>query len=106
MTDKIVVLSTCATEQEAAKLAQVLVESKVAACVTMVPGGRSVYRWQGAIESAAECLLIIKSSRRHFEPLRIALEQAHTYDVPEVLAIPVVEGSANYLNWLEGQLGA
>ena len=105
MTDKIVVLSTCATEEEAAKLARVLVEARVAACVTMVPGARSVYRWQGAIESAAECLLIIKSSRRLFEPLRTALEEAHAYDVPEVLAMPVVEGSAKYVNWLEGQLG-
>jgi periplasmic divalent cation tolerance protein len=106
MTDKIVVLSTCATEEEAEKLARVLVEARVAACVTMVPGVRSVYRWQGAIESAAECLLIIKSSRQLFEPLRMALEEAHAYDVPELLAVPVVEGSANYLNWLEGQLGA
>ena len=106
MTDKIVVLSTCATEDEAAKLARVLVEARVAACVTMVPGARSVYRWQGAIETAAECLLIIKSSRRLFEPLRTALENAHPYDVPEVLALPVVEGAPNYVNWLEGELGA
>ncbi|HXM42978.1 MAG TPA: divalent-cation tolerance protein CutA [Bryobacteraceae bacterium] len=106
MTDKIVVLSTCATEEEAAKLARVLVEARLAACVTMVPGARSVYRWQGAVESAAECLLVIKSSRQLFEPLRTALEKAHGYDVPEVLAVPIVEGAANYLNWLEGQLGA
>src|SRR5580693_246079 len=63
MTDKIVVLSTCATEEDAAKLARVLVEARVAACVTLVPGARSVYRWQGAVELAGECLLIIKSSR-------------------------------------------
>jgi periplasmic divalent cation tolerance protein len=105
MTDKIVVLSTCPTEEEAAKLARALVEARVAACVTMVPGARSVYRWQGAVESAAECLLIIKSSHRLFESLRTALEEAHTYDVPEVLAMPVVEGSVDYMNWLEGQLG-
>ena len=106
MTDKIVVLSTCATEEEAAKLARVLVEARVAACVTIVPGVRSVYRWQAAIESAAECLLVIKSSRQLFEALRMALEKAHAYDVPEVLALPVVEGAPNYMNWLEGELGA
>jgi len=100
-----VVLSTCATEEEAAKLSRMLVEARVAACVTMVPGARSVYRWQGAIESAPECLLIIKSSRQLFEALRKALEEAHAYDVPEVLAVPVVEGAANYINWLEAQLG-
>ena len=105
MTDKIVVFSTCATEEEAAKLARVLVEGRVAACVTVVPGARSVYRWQGEIESAAECLLMIKSSRPLFAALRTALEQAHAYDVPEVLALPVVEGGAKYMNWLEGQLG-
>jgi periplasmic divalent cation tolerance protein len=86
MTDKIVVFSTCATEEEADKLARVLVEARVAACVTIVPGVRSVYRWQAAIESA--------------------LEQAHAYDVPEVLALPVVEGAPNYMHWLEGELGA
>ena len=105
MTDKIVVVSTCATEEEAAKLARTLVEARMAACVTIVPGARSVYRWQGAVESAAECLLIIKSSRQLFEPLRMALEKAHGYDVPEVLAVPVVEVAPNYMNWLEGQLG-
>ena len=105
MTDKIVVLSTCATEEEAARVARSLVEARVAACVTLVPGVRSVYRWQGAIQSSAEYLLIIKSSRQLFESLRAALEKVHTYEVPEVLALPVVDGSANYVHWLEGQLG-
>lgn len=85
-------------------MARVLVEARVAACVTIVPGARSIYRWQGAIESASECLLIVKSSRRLFDRLRATLEAAHTYEVPEVLAIPVVAGAPNYLNWLEGQL--
>ncbi|HLY19052.1 MAG TPA: divalent-cation tolerance protein CutA [Bryobacteraceae bacterium] len=97
--------STCASEAEAGRLAQVLVEARVAACVTILPGARSTYRWQGAIESAAECLLMIKSSRPLFDRLRAALEEAHAYEVPEVLAVPVVDGSPNYLNWLEGQLG-
>jgi len=105
MTDKIVVFNTCATEEEATKLARVLVEARLAACVTIVSGARSVYRWQGAIESAAECLLIIKSSRQVFDRLRAALEEAHAYEVPEVLAVPVVAGAPNYMNWLEGQLG-
>jgi periplasmic divalent cation tolerance protein len=106
MTDKIVVLSTCATEEEAGKIARVLLEARVAACVTIVPGARSVYRWQGAVESAAECLLIIKSSRQLFDALSAALQKAHSYQVPEVLALPIVEGAPNYMNWLEGQLSA
>ena len=106
MTDKIVVFSACATEEEAEKIARMLVEAGMAACVNIVPGARSIYRWQGAIESAAEWLLIIKSSRQVFTRLCAALEKTHSYQIPEVLAVPVIEGAPNYLNWLEEQLGA
>jgi periplasmic divalent cation tolerance protein len=75
MTDKIVVFSTCASEQDADKLARELVESRVAACVNIVAGVRSVYRWHGAVESAGEWLLIIKSSRERFGELRATLEK-------------------------------
>jgi periplasmic divalent cation tolerance protein len=104
MTDKIVVLSTCATEKEAEKLARSLVDQRLAACVNVVPRARSFYRWKGAIEAADECLLVIKSSRELFGPLCAALETEHPYDVPEVLALPVVEGETNYLNWLQTNL--
>lgn len=104
MTDKIVVFSTCATEEDGAKLARELVETRLAACVTIVPGVRSVYRWQGALETASECLLVIKSSRELFARLQAALAITHPYEVPEILALPVVDGAPNYLNWLEGQL--
>jgi len=104
MTDKIVVLSTCASEEEAEKLARALVEQRLAACVNVIPRIKSYYRWQGGLESAEEWLLVIKSSRERFEPLRTALERAHSYEVPEVLALPVVEGAANYLNWLQANL--
>jgi len=104
MTDKIVVLSTCSGEEEAERIARVLVEGRLAACVNIVPGVRSVYRWQGAVESAGEWLLVIKSSRERFDELRAALEKAHSYEVPEVIAMAVVDGSPNYLNWVEGSL--
>ena len=74
MTDKIVVFSACATEEEAEKIARMLVEARLAACVNIVPGARSIYRWQGAIESAAEWLLIIKSSRQIFARLSRYME--------------------------------
>jgi periplasmic divalent cation tolerance protein len=106
MTDKIVVLSTCGSIEEAERIARMLVEERLAACVSIVPQVRSVYRWQGAVESAAECLLVIKSRRELFDGLRGALEKVHSYEVPELLALPVVDGSANYLNWLEGELHA
>ena len=106
MTDKIVVLTTCASEQEAEALARSMVEQGVAACVNVIGGVKSYYHWQGKLESAAEWLLLIKSSRSAFAALRAALERAHSYEVPEVIALPVVDGSPNYLNWLSTNLAA
>jgi periplasmic divalent cation tolerance protein len=104
MTDKILVLATCGSEEEAGKLARLLVEQRLAACVSVVPRMRSYYRWKGEVEAAEECLLLVKSSRALFDELRVVLEQAHSYEVPEVLALQVVEGAANYLNWLESNI--
>lgn len=106
MTDKIVVLSSCGSAEEAERLARSLVEERLAACVNVIGGAKSFYRWKGAIESAQEFLLVIKTSRDLFERLRTILETAHSYDLPEVLALPVVAGSPAYLNWLEGELVA
>lgn len=104
MTDLIVVLSTCSDEQEGERLARLLVEEKLAACVSVVPTVRSFYRWKGAVESAGECLLVIKSSRALFGAVREAIEKAHSYEVPEVLALQVVDGAPNYLNWLQSSV--
>lgn len=104
MTEKIVVLSTCGSEEEAARIARRLVELRLAACVNLIPRVRSFYRWQGRIEDAAEWLLVIKTSRGLFEALRTVLEAAHSYELPEVLALAVVDGSPNYLAWLTGEL--
>jgi len=106
MTDKIVILSTCSSGEEAEKVARALLEAQLAACVNIVPGARSLYRWQGAIESAAEFLLVIKSSRELFDAAKKAIEAAHSYEVPEVLALPVVDGADNYMNWLATNLKA
>ena len=106
MTNKIIVLSTSSNMEEAEKIARRLVEDHLAACVNVVPGMRSFYRWKGKVEDAAEWLLIIKSSRENFGALEAALGKLHSYEVPEVVAIPVVEGSKNYLNWMEKELGA
>ena len=106
MTDKIVVFSTCASEEEAEKLARLLVGQRVAACVNVIPAIRSYYRWEGAIESAAECLLVIKSSRERFGELKAAIEKAHSYEVPEIIALPIVEGAGKYLAWLGDAISA
>jgi periplasmic divalent cation tolerance protein len=104
MTDKIVILSTCASEEEAEKLARELVESRLAACVNIIPRMRSVYRWKGEVESAEESLLVIKSSRPLFDALRALLDKQHSYEVPEAIALQIVQGSENYLNWMAASL--
>ena len=104
MTDKIVVLNTCASAEEAERLARSLVDQRLAACVNVIAPARSFYRWQDVVTDAAEWLLIIKSSRPLFERLRAALESAHSYELPEVIALPVVEGSPNYLAWMDQEL--
>jgi len=104
MTDKILVLTTCASEEEARRIARALVERRLAACVNIVPGLRSVYRWRGALEEESECLLVIKSRRDLFDELRAGIESLHSYELPELIALPVVEGSEAYLNWLEREL--
>ncbi len=104
MTDKIMVLSSCGSAEEAERLARKLLDEHLAACVNVIAGARSFYRWKGMIEDAQEFLLVIKTSREKFEALRVILEAAHSYELPEILALPVVEGSPNYLNWLEREL--
>jgi periplasmic divalent cation tolerance protein len=101
MTDKIVVLVTCGSLSEARTIAQALVERRLAACGNILEAPvRSIYRWKGKVESAKEVLLILKSSRRRFPALKAAVRQLHSYDVPEIVALPVLAGSGAYLRWV------
>jgi periplasmic divalent cation tolerance protein len=106
MTDKIVVLNTCGSAEEAERLARSLVDRRLAACVTVISPARSFYRWKGAVADSAEWLLMIKTSRPLFPQLRAALESSHSYELPEILALPVIEGSPSYLAWIDGELQA
>ena len=106
MTEKIVVLSTCGSEEEAVRIAKRLIDEHLAACVNLIPRIRSFYRWQDKVEDSAEWLMVIKTSRERFAALRTVLEAAHSYELPEVLALPVVDGSPNYLDWLDTELRA
>jgi uncharacterized protein involved in tolerance to divalent cations len=101
----LMVLCTCSSMEEGRRVAQLLVEGRLAACVNIVPGVESVYRWQGAVETAQETLLVIKTTAAAFPVLRERILEIHGYEVPEVLAIPVVDGSAGYLQWLGEQVG-
>ncbi len=105
MTDKIVVLSTCSAAEEARKLARYLIEQRLAACVNVIRAVDSFYRWQGKVQEDAEFLLVVKTSRELFSKLRSEWEKLHSYEIPELIALPIVDGSPNYLNWMAGELG-
>lgn len=104
MTDSLVVLCTCASEAEGERLARALVEERLAACVNVLPAVHSVYRWNDAIEDAREYLLLIKSAKGRFPALRDRILALHSYETPEIIALPIVAGSEQYLNWLRNQL--
>jgi periplasmic divalent cation tolerance protein len=101
MTDKIIVLVTCGSRKETRKIACALVGQRLAACVSeiAVPVA-STYRWKGKVESAKEFLLLIKTSRRRFAAVRDAVRKLHSYEVPEIIALPIAVGSRAYLDWI------
>ncbi len=104
MTDKIVVYSTCSDADQARKIARHLVEQRLAACVNVFPQVESCYRWKGEIRQDAEVFLMIKSRRGLFARLRQEIEHLHSYEVPELIALPIVDGAESYLNWMEAEL--
>jgi periplasmic divalent cation tolerance protein len=103
VTEAIVVLVTTPTPDRAAELARALVEERLAACGNVVPGVRSIYRWEGKVQDDAEALLVLKTTRARFEALRERVLALHPYAVPEVLALPVADGSAPYLAWIAAE---
>lgn len=98
--DPIVVFMTAANGEEATRLADMLVGAHLAACVQILPEMESVYRWQGKVERQAEVLLIAKTTRSKFDELEREVRALHSYDTPEIVAVPIVTGSAPYLEWL------
>lgn len=101
----ILVLCTCPSEDNANHLAHILVESGVAACCNIVPGLQSVFRWQHEIESSEEALLLIKSTGQAFSQLEHTLKAHHPYELPEIIAVPIVAGSPEYLGWINENVG-
>ena len=99
--DAIVVFMTAANGEEASRLAEMLVGAHLAACVQILPEMESVYRWQGKIERQAEILLIAKTTTGKFDELEREVRALHSYDTPEIVAVPIVTGSAPYLEWLK-----
>ncbi len=81
-------------------IARRLVEARLAACVNLLPAGRSIYRWQGAVEQAREVTLLIKTSVQRYSQVEAAIKSMHPYDVPEIIALPVTAGWPAYLDWV------
>ncbi len=102
--DAILVFTTTSTCELAQSLASSLVEAGDAACVSLVPGVRSIYRWEGKTCDEGEWLLIIKTAAAKFETVRSHIRRLHSYEVPEVIAIPVAAGDPDYLRWLGDQI--
>jgi periplasmic divalent cation tolerance protein len=100
MTEFIVVLVTCGSEEEAIRIAHSLVEERLAACVNLVSPIRSVYRWEGKICDEKEWLLLIKTQKKKFDDLEKRVKSLHSYSVPEIIALPIIQGSSSYLEWL------
>lgn len=102
--EAIVVFITTANSEEAARLANMLVELRLAACVQILPEMESVYRWQGKIERQKEVLLIAKTTRSRFEELEREVRAIHSYETPEIVALPLAAGSPPYLEWLNSSV--
>jgi len=98
--DVVVVLVTAGSEEEAARIGRALVEERLIACANLVGPIRSIYRWQGNVEDEREHLVVMKARRADVDEIGARVKALHSYDVPEVLALPVADGSASYLAWL------
>lgn len=104
--DALVCLCTCPGADVAARIARALVEERLAACVNVLPGVRSVYRWQGAVEEADEVLLVAKTTRAALPALRARLPALHPYELPELVAVEVADGLPAYLRWIADNVAA
>ena len=101
----IVVLITTSSMAEAQAIGRALVEGRVAACVNIVPGLRSLFRWQGTIEEQEETLMLVKSRREYLPSILEIVKRLHSYTVPEVIALPILAGSSDYLAWIDESVG-
>lgn len=97
------VLCTCPDEASAQLLASTLVTERLAACVNLLPGVSSLFRWQGAVEQTSEWLALIKTRGDRYPELEARIRQLHPYDTPEIIALPIIAGSTDYLNWVAAE---
>jgi len=100
-TNPIVVLITAGSEEEGRKIAELLVKEKKGACVNILPGVESLFRWKGRIDSARECLLLVKTRAALLPEIIRLVKGIHSYELPEIIALPITGGSEDYLRWLD-----
>jgi periplasmic divalent cation tolerance protein len=104
MSGNAVVFCTAGSESEASLIARALVERRLAACVNVLPGISSTYRWQGAVKTDAEWMIIVKTRRDRFEEVSRAIRELHSYEVPEIVMLDIADGDAAYLAWIDASL--
>ncbi len=100
MSEPIVVLVTCASEEEALRIANALVQEHLAACVNLIAPVRSIYRWEGKIWDEKEWLLLIKTQNQRFKEIEEKVKSLHSYTTPEIVTLPITQGSLPYLHWI------
>lgn len=100
MTDKVVIMVTAASRRECRKIARRLVEAKLAACVNITQGIESIYRWEGKLADEKEFVMLIKSTRGLFSQIKTEISKIHSYHTPEIICLPIIDGSRNYLQWV------
>ena len=96
----IVVLIACGSEEEGLKIARSLIDERLAACVNILSPVRSIYRWEGKVCDEKEWLLIVKTRSQRFEAMKERVKALHSYSVPEIVSLPILEGDSSYLHWL------
>ncbi len=106
MTEARIVLTTAGSQEEARKIANALIERRLAACVNIVPQIESIYRWQGKVENATEWLLVIKTRASVFAQVRDAIRELHSYELPECLVLEITDGSTDYLSWIASNVSS
>ena len=104
MDDPVVVMVTASSEEEAETMGKQLVEERLVACANCLPGVRSIFVWQGELCDESEVLLIMKSQRSYVSRIVRRVKELHSYDVPEIIALPIIDGSEDYLKWIEESL--
>ena len=100
MTDKVVIMVTAASRRECRKIARHLVEEKLAACVNVTQAIESIYHWEGKLADEKEFVMLIKSTRELFPEIKAAISKLHSYHTPEIICLPIIDGSRNYLQWV------